>query len=373
VANHKGIPFHQPLFVGEELNIIADVRNRGKFSGNGYYTNKSATFLKSIVGFKSCLLTHSCTGALELAALLMEIKLGDEVILPAYTFVSTANPFLLRGAKLVFVDSSADHPNLDVNLVEQLITPKTKAIVAVHYAGCMCDMSSLRKLCDQYDLFLVEDAAQAIGSFDELGNHAGVLSDFAAFSFHDSKLIHCGEGGALVVNHPDFIEKAEICWEKGTNRSAYLRGDVTHYEWKSIGSSFLMAELNAAFLWAQLQFLDDVIKRQKEIWNHYYTLLTQQNNFFTLPPKSACGNGYIFYLLLDEQVNRDEFIDYMLHHHIETPFHYQNLAKSKVVNVLTALPNTDKFARQLVRLPLYNSISKEEQVLVCKTIQAYKV
>lgn len=355
------VPYHKPLYIGNELAYVEELTASGKFSGNGVFTARVSTFLKEKLSFKSCLLTHSCTGALEMAALLIGIEPGDEVILPAYTFVSTANAFLLRGAKLIFVDSQEDHPNLNVEGLEKLINSKTKAIVAVHYAGYSLDMKALRKLCDVHRLFLIEDAAQALGSKDEYGNDVGTIADFAAFSFHDSKLIHCGEGGALIVNRDDVKEKAEIIWEKGTNKSAFLRGEISSYEWKEIGSSFLLSELNAAFLWGQLQKIDQVLERQTAIWENWMTLLTPHQSYFKLPPKYAKGNGYIFYLVLNEGVSREDFIGFMRKKGVQTPFHYQNLAKSSVVQSNECLRNADKYAEQLIRLPSFNTITKSEQ------------
>ncbi|WP_246388538.1 dTDP-4-amino-4,6-dideoxygalactose transaminase [Algoriphagus iocasae] len=253
------------------MTYIQDAINRGKLSGNGHYTHLCQQFFEERYGFQKCLLTTSCTDALEMAAILLDIQPGDEVIMPAFTFVSTANAFVLRGAKIIFVDSKADHPNMDESKIEELINPKTKAIVVVHYAGKACEMDVIMEIADKHGLFVVEDAAQAIDSFYE-DKPLGGIGHLGCFSFHETKNIQSGEGGMLTINDPQFIKRAEIIWEKGTDRAAFFRGEVDKYGWVDIGSSFLPSELNAAYLWAQLENIDAIQRRRKAIWEDYASL-----------------------------------------------------------------------------------------------------
>ena len=262
------IPFNKPYMTGKETQYIEQAVNSGKISGNGLFTKKCQDFFENKYGFIKCLLTTSCTDALEMAAILLNIKQGDEVIMPSFTFVSTANAFVLRGAKIIFADSKKDHPNIDENLLESLITPKTKAIVVVHYAGVACEMDTIMSLAKKHNIYVVEDAAQAIDSFYK-GKPLGSIGHLSAFSFHETKNIQCGEGGMLAINDEQFKERAEIIWEKGTNRSAFFRGEVNKYGWVDIGSSFLPSEISAAFLWAQLESLDKIQNKRKEIYKHY--------------------------------------------------------------------------------------------------------
>ena len=271
------IPFNKPYLTGKETEYITDAVISGKISGNGKYTQKCQQFFETKFGFKKTLLTTSCTDALEMAAILIGIKEGDEVIIPSYTFVSTANAFVLRGAKIIFADSLPNHPNMDCSTLEALITSKTKAIVPVHYAGVACDMDTIMELAKKYNLFVVEDAAQAIDSYytgkDGIKKPLGSIGHLAAFSFHETKNIIAGEGGMLVVNDEQFINRAEIIWEKGTNRSSFFRGEVDKYGWVDIGSSFLPSEIIAAFLWAQLENLENIQKIRKQHWDAYQSQL----------------------------------------------------------------------------------------------------
>jgi len=264
------IPFNKPYLTGKEAHYLYHAVYSGKISGNGMFTQKCHNFFVQRYGFKKCLLTTSCTDALEMAAILIDIKQGDEVIMPSYTFVSTANAFVLRGATIVFADSGASNPNIDAEKLESLITPKTKAIVPVHYAGIACDMDKIMALAEKYNLFVIEDAAQAIDSYYN-GRPLGSIGHLAAFSFHETKNIISGEGGMLVINDERFFRRAEIIWEKGTNRAEFFRGEVNKYGWVDIGSSFLPSEIIAAFLYAQLENLDDIQLKRKSIWNKYYS------------------------------------------------------------------------------------------------------
>lgn len=362
------IPFNKPYLTGKEPDYIVDAIKRGKVSGNGHYTKMCQQFFEERYGFKKCLLTTSCTHALEMAAILLEIQPGDEVIMPSYTFVSTANAFVLRGAKIVFADSRMDHPNLDVGQVERLITDKTKAIVVVHYAGVAVDMDPLMDLAKEYNLFVVEDAAQSIDSYYK-GRPLGSIGHLAAFSFHETKNIISGEGGLLAVNDEQFIRRAEIIWEKGTNRAAFFRGEVDKYNWVDIGSSFLPSEIIAAFLYAQLENLDDIQERRIRIWNYYYDKLSRlsEKGSFKLPyiPDYATNNGHLFHLIFDDGKARDQFIKRSKELGVGSVFHYLALHKSPFYSNKyngRDLPVSEFLSNALVRLPLYYEVNEEEVV-----------
>lgn len=267
------IPFNKPYLTGYETLYIEDAVKSGKISGNGLYTSKCHEYFENRYGFNKCLLTTSCTDALEMAAILCDIHFGDEVIIPSYTFVSSANAFVLRGAKIVFADSRKDHPCIDESKLEELITDKTKVIVVVHYAGIACNMDVIMQIANRYNILVVEDAAHAIDAFYK-GKPLGSIGHLGCFSFHETKNIIAGEGGMLIINDKRFNTRAEIIWEKGTNRAAFWRGEVNKYGWVDIGSSFLPSEVIAAFLYAQLENLDKIQKKRKEIWQYYYTELT---------------------------------------------------------------------------------------------------
>jgi len=376
------IPFNKPFFTGNECVYIQEAAESfGKLSGNGHYTEKCQNFFKEKYGFLSCLLTTSCTDALEMAAILLNIKEGDEVIVPSYTFVSTANAFALRGARLVFVDTQEDFPNLYFRNIEKLITPKTRAIVAVHYAGVPCEIIQLKDLAKKYGIFLIEDAAQSINSF--LKNKAlGSFGHLSVFSFHETKNIQCGEGGMLVINDESFIQRAEVIWEKGTNRTAFFRGEIDKYGWVDIGSSFLLSEINAAFLWAQLENLENIQERRKQIWEDYYNWFSTPKKNPKLLPKlyleildeglievigdyskirfqNECGNHHLFYILFENSDPRQEFIEFLKRKGVLTVFHYQSLHKSSFIartqplSFNENLVNTEKFSDCLLRLPLF--------------------
>ena len=292
------ILFNKPYLTGKETHYIYDAVSSGKISGNGKYTQLCHEFFEKRYGFRKCLLTTSCTDALEMAAILLNIQSGDEVILPSYTFVSTANAFVLRGAKLVFADSNKENPNIDPNQIESLITSKTKAIIVVHYAGIACDMDPIMDIANRHHLFVVEDAAQAIDSYYK-GKPLGGIGHLGSFSFHETKNIISGEGGMLTINDEQFIERAEIIWEKGTNRSAFFRGEIDKYGWVDIGSSFLPSEVVSAFLFAQLEHLDDIQNKRKLLWDNYHMAFeTIANPSFNLPniPSYATNNAHMFYL-----------------------------------------------------------------------------
>ena len=353
------IPFNKPYFTGRETSHITEAVANGKISGDGAFTARCQHFFEERYSFGKCLLTTSCTDALEMAALLINIEPGDEVIVPSYTFVSTANAFALRGAKIIFADSCSDHPNIDADRIEGLITDKTKAIVIVHYAGMACEMDTIMELVEKHNLFLVEDAAQAIDSFYK-GKALGSFGHFATFSFHETKNIMSGEGGILVVNDPQFVARAEIIREKGTNRSAFFRGEVDKYNWVDIGSSFLPSDIIAAVLWAQLEQLDDIQSRRKAHWQQYHDALAPiaKSAGFELPivPEGATNNAHMFYLVFKSEADRDRAIALLKEQKIQSVFHYISLHNSPYFKEKyegDPLPNSDRFTGGLLRLPFF--------------------
>ncbi|QVY65782.1 dTDP-4-amino-4,6-dideoxygalactose transaminase [Polaribacter sp. Q13] len=359
----KNIPFNKPYLTGNETKYIEQAVASGKISGNGIFTQKCQQFFEERYGIKKTLLTTSCTDALEMCAILLNIKEGDEVIMPSYTFVSTANAFVLRGAKIVFADSRSDQPNINENSLEALITPKTKAIVVVHYAGVACDMDTIMALAKKYGIYVVEDAAQAIESYYK-GKALGSIGHLSAFSFHETKNVISGEGGLLGINDIQFIERAEIIWEKGTNRSAFFRGEIDKYGWVDVGSSFLPSEIIAAFLWAQLENLEDIQKRRKEIWNKYFEFFNE-NVKVSLPlvPEYATNNAHMFYVLLESLKKRNEFITSYKKRGINPVFHYVSLHSSpyfKDKHDGRKLVNCDRYADTLVRMPLFYELDQSE-------------
>jgi dTDP-4-amino-4,6-dideoxygalactose transaminase len=367
------ITFNKPFLTGKEAHYMYDAVHTGKLSGNGKYTQKCQKLLEETYGFGKCLLTSSCTDALEMAAILIDIQPGDEVILPSYTFVSTANAFVLRGAKLVFADSRKDHPGIDEASIEELITPKTKAIVPVHYAGVACDMGIIMEIAEKYGLFVVEDAAQAIDSFytgrDGVKRALGSIGHLAAFSFHETKNIISGEGGMLAINDMQFSNRAEIIWEKGTNRSSFFRGEVDKYGWVDVGSSFLPSEVIAAFLWAQLENIELIQKRRLDIWNTYFENLKiwAQRKGIQMPyvPDFASNNAHMFYLLCENLDQRSELISYLKSKDILSVFHYISLHSSPFYadkHDGRLLPETDRYSECLVRLPMYLELEVEKVI-----------
>lgn len=359
------IPFNKPFIIGNEIPYITQAVAGGKISGDGVFTKKCHHFFEDKYGFKKCLLTTSCTDALEMAAILCDIQPGDEVIAPAYTFVSTVNAFVLRGAKIIFADSQHQHPNINVAAIAPLITAKTKAIIAVHYAGVSCDMDMLLALVNKHNLFLIEDAAQAIDSYYK-DKPLGSFGHFAAFSFHETKNIISGEGGMLVINDMRFAERAEIIREKGTDRSKFFRGEINKYGWVDIGSSFLPSDILAAFLWAQLEKMDTIQHKRKSIWEKYQDLLLilEKNNKVALPkiPNDAYNNGHLFYLICKSLSERDALIQHLKQDNIMATFHYISLHKSQFyANEKLHLPNAERFSDCLVRLPFYYELTDADQ------------
>ena len=368
------IPFNKPYLTGKETFYIEDAVKSGKISGNGKYTQLCQKFFEERYHFKKCLLTTSCTDALEMAAILLNIKEGDEVIMPSYTFVSTANAFVLRGAKIVFADSRADQPNIDETRIEALITHKTKAIVVVHYAGVACEMDTIMDIAKRHNLYVVEDAAQAIDNYYSGKNGSqplGSIGHLSAFSFHETKNIISGEGGMLVINDSQFCDRAEIIWEKGTNRSAFFKGEVDKYGWVDVGSSFLPSEIIAAFLWAQLENLDIIQDQRKNHWDNYNQKLADwaKSNTILLPqiPEYSTNNAHMFYLICESESQRAAIIAKMKAENIMAVFHYISLHESefhKDKHDGRFLENTQKFTDTLLRLPLYYELNTEKVVKV---------
>lgn len=382
------IDFNRPHLTGKEAHYMYQAVSAAKLSGNGEFTKRCQQFFEERYGFKKCLLTTSGTDALEMCAMLCDLKPGDEVIIPSYTFVSTALAFLREGAKVVFADSMKRNPNIDAETLESLITPRTKVIVPVHYAGVACDMDAIMDIANRHNLLVVEDAAQAIDSYyvpnqqSKIINHKsplGGIGQLAAFSFHETKNITAGgEGGLLVVNDERFIRRAEIIWEKGTNRAEFFRGAVNKYGWVDMGSSFLPAEINAAFLWAQLENLDEIQNKRKQLWNMYYKLLKPHadKGYFSLPdvPDYASNNAHMFYLVLPDLEKRTALIKYLKEHDIQAVFHYLSLHSSQYYQDKhdgRALPECDRYADTLMRLPMFYDLEIEQVEKISNVIKKF--
>lgn len=372
-------PFNKPYLTGKETKYIEEAVASGKISGNGIFTQKCQKFFEDKYGFKKTLLTTSCTDALEMCAILADIKPDDEVIVPSYTFVSSALPFVRQNAKIVFADSYSDNPNIDADKIEELITDKTKAIVVVHYAGIACDMEKILEITEKYNLILIEDAAQAIDSYyifkDGTKKALGSIGHLGAFSFHETKNIISGEGGMLTINDEQFINRAEIIWEKGTNRSMFFRGEINKYGWVDTGSSFLPSEIISAFLWAQLENIESIQKKRLEIWKKYHEGLKDNENI-SLPviPKYATNNAHMFYIVCKNIDFRTELIKKLKENNILAVFHYLSLHKSEFYTQKhdsRDLLNSDKFEDCLLRLPLYFELNEEEQQRVINTINEF--
>lgn len=371
------IPFNKPFFIGKEIEYISQAVKFGKISGDGVFTKKCHDFFEEKYGFKKVLLTTSCTAALEMAAILIDIKSSDEVIMPSYTFVSTANAFVLRGAKIVFTDSNSENPNMDVTQIESLITPRTKAIVAVHYAGISCDMDTIMDLATKYNLFVIEDAAQSINSFYK-DKPLGSIGHLAAFSFHETKNVISGEGGMLVINDNRFIERAEIIREKGTNRSRFFRGEIDKYDWVDIGSSFLPSDITAAFLFAQLEKLEVIQKKRMKIWMRYIEAfkVLETAGKIVLPkiPEYATNNAHIFYLICHSKDERTALIKHLKEEGILAVFHYISLHKSPFYSLLKdnrELNYADLYTDRLLRIPIFYDLTSKEQTHVINSIMRF--
>ncbi len=371
------IPYNKPFISGNELQYIGDAVGTGKISGDGKYTKLCQQFLEKRYGFSKALLTTSCTDALEMCALLCDIMPGDEVIAPSYTFVSSVNPFVLRGAVIRFADSRTDHPGIDEQAIEALINNKTKAIVVTHYAGISCDMDVIMALSAKYKLWVIEDAAHAIDSY--FGERPlGSIGHMAAFSFHETKNIIAGEGGMVVLNDISLIERAEILREKGTNRSKFFRGEIDKYSWVDVGSSFLPSDITAAFLFAQLENIEVIQAQRKRLWVKYYDGLSalEVNGFVKLPsfPAYACNNAHIFYLLTHSTAERTALIAYLKEQGILSIFHYIPLHSSEYYfnkHDGRDLPMTDYYADHLLRLPLFFTLTNSELEFIISKVHAF--
>ena len=365
MTSSKIIPFNKPYLTGKETSYIEEAAKNGKLSGDGLFTKRCQTYFEERFGFRKVFLTTSCTDALEMAAILLNIEQGDEIIVPSYTFVSTANAFILRGATIVFADSQQNHPGIDEDLLETLVTPRTKAIVVVHYAGIACDMNKIKAIADKHNLIIIEDAAQAIDSYYE-GKPLGSIGHLAAFSFHETKNIISGEGGMLTINDEQFIQRAEIIREKGTNRNKFFRGEVDKYNWVDIGSSFLPSEITAAFLFAQLEQIEVIQQKRLLLWHTYYKeleILTDYGIILPNIPEFASNNAHAFYIICKNIEQRDAFIEHMKSGNVHTVFHYLSLHASpyfKDKHDGRTLTNADKFSDCLVRLPMFYELTTDD-------------
>ena len=372
------IPFNKPYYSGKEKSYIAKAMETKILTGDMKMIRDCESLLEKKYSFKKVFLTNSCTMALEMAALIANIQAGDEIILPSYTYVSTANAFALRGAKLIFVDSKMDHPNMDEKLIESLITDKAKAIVVLHYAGVACDFSVIQNLSKKHNLFIIEDAAQCIDSY-YTNIPLGTIGDIACFSFHETKNIHCGEGGFIAINNPALLAKSEIVRNKGTNRAAFTRGEVSKYEWMDLGFSSMPSAISAAFLFSQLEKIEKVQKKRLKLWKNYFKKLKplQKLKSIQMPivPKFASNNAHIFYFICSSEKERNNLIEFLDSNRIQAVFHYQSLHNSpyyKSKHGDRSLPNADKYSQCLVRLPLYYDLQIEEQEFICaKVIEFY--
>lgn len=375
----EAIPFNKPFLTGKEAHYMYQAVYTGKLSGNGVFTKKCQDFFLRNYNFKKCLLTTSGTDALEMCAMLCDLNPGDEVIVPSYTFVSTALAFLREGAKVIFADSADNNPNLDANKLESLITPRTRVIAPVHYAGVACDMDVIMEVAAKHNLIVVEDAAQAIDSYYK-GKPLGGIGHLGAFSFHETKNITSGgEGGLLTINDDRFIRRSEILWEKGTNRAEFFRGAVNKYGWVDMGSSFLPSEINAAFLWAQLENLETIQTKRRKIWEQYFSGLQELagKGLFRLPqiPGFATNNGHMFYIVCRNLEERTGLIKYLKDHQVMAPFHYLSLHKSDYYTAhntsIPELPYCDMYADCLVRMPLFYELELEQVDYIVSLIKDY--
>ena len=376
--NQTKIPFNKPYIVGKELWNIAQAVQFGKLAGDGYFSRQCDRWFEERFHARKVLLTHSCTAALEMAAILCDISPGDEFIVPSYTFVSTVNAFVLRGGIPVFVDIRPDTMNLDETLIEQAITPKTKAIIPVHYAGVGCDMDAIMDIAKRHGLLVVEDAAQGVCSTYR-GKYLGTIGRLGCYSFHETKNFISGEGGALVINDERFLERAEIIREKGTNRSEFFRGMVDKYTWVDIGSSYLPSEITAAFLYAQLEESDKITEKRLAIWNEYHRLLEPLEKAGRLKrpviPDGCTQNGHMYYILLKDVETRAKLIGHLQMRNIHPVFHYVPLHSApkgiELCGKKYDLPVTEEYAERLLRLPCYYELPLEQIGMIVNHIQEF--
>jgi len=377
VVTTELIPFNRPYATGKELGYIAEAHSHLHLSGDGRFTKRCHQWIEQRTGCAKALLTHSCTSALDMAALLLDIRSGDEIIMPSYTFVSTANAFVLRGAVPVFVDIREDTLNLDERLIEAAITPRTRAIAPVHYAGVSCDMDAMIAIAKRHHLAVIEDAAQGIMAGYK-GRALGAIGDLGSFSFHETKNIISGEGGALLVNDPALVLRAEIIREKGTDRDRFFRGEVDKYTWQDVGSSFLPSDIIAAFLWAQLEEAERITRERMAIWQRYHLMLEklEQRGRLRRPvvPADCQHNGHIYYVLLPPDIERQAVLRELKSHAIQSVFHYVPLHSSPAGQRLGRahgeLPLTTSLSERLIRLPMWLGLTETQQQRVCDVLGA---
>ena len=372
------ISFNVPPCIGKEMPYIEEAIKLHKICGDGKFTKKCSKWIEETTGTAKALLTTSCTHATEMAAILLDIKPGDEVIMPSYTFVSTADAFVLRGAKVVFVDIRPDTMNIDETLIETAITAKTRAIVPVHYAGVSCEMDTIMDIARRHNLYVIEDAAQGVSSTYK-GKALGTIGDYGCFSFHETKNYSMGEGGALLIRDAENILKAEIIREKGTNRSQFFRGEIDKYTWMEAGSSYLPSELNAAYLWAQLENVDEIYQNRMDTWALYYEMLTPlaEEGKIELPvvPEDCVHNAHMFYIKVKDLNERTELIGYLKQHEILAVFHYVPLHSAPAGKKYGIFHGEDKYttreSERLLRLPMYYGIEKEKVEKVVQTLYEF--
>ena len=371
----KKIPFNIPLVIGTEEKYLKESIVNKKLSGDGSFTKKCTTWFEEKLDVPKVLLTTSCTHALEMAAILLDIKDGDEIIMPSYTFVSTANAFVLRGAKIIFVDIRPDTMNIDETKIEEAITDKTKAIVPVHYAGVACEMDTIMSIAKKHNLYVVEDAAQGMMSSYK-AKPLGTIGHFGTFSFHETKNYTCGEGGILIVNDEQFIQRAEIIREKGTNRSQFIRGVIDKYRWVDMGSSYLPSELNASFLYAQLEEADKVNEKRLELWNEYYKNLKDIKELVVPTiPKHIKHNAHMFYIKLQDTRTRQDLIYHLSSLEIQSVFHYIPLHESQKCSKFFSFCGEDKYttveSERLLRLPMYYELTIDNVKHICNEVKRF--
>ena len=372
------IQFNRPYITGDEIGYIGEAIAREKLAGNGTFTKQCQKQIADSLGSHKVLLTTSCTDALEMCAILVDISPGDEVILPSFTFVSTALAFIRQGAKVIFVDSRADHPGIDESDIERRITDRTKAIVVVHYAGVACDMDAIMRLANERNLVVIEDAAQAIDSYYR-EQPLGGIGHLAAVSFHETKNIGCGEGGALVVNDEQYIKRAEIVWEKGTDRAKFFRGEIDKYGWVDIGSSFLPSELVAAFLYAQLEHVERIQTKRKAVWQTYDEQLRgrvdrEDSECLPVIPDYATNNAHMYYIKCESLKERTELMQYLKRDNIQTAFHYASLHDSPYYKDKydgLQLPHSDRYSNTLLRLPLHCYLTTKQVRYISEKVRNF--
>jgi dTDP-4-amino-4,6-dideoxygalactose transaminase len=368
------VPFNTITYSGAEIDTMRDAASRGQLSGGGHYSKLCSAFMKEKLGAKAVFLTTSCSHALELAASLLNLQPNDEVIIPSYNFVTGASSFIAKGARIVWADSREDHPNIDVDLLDQLVSPRTKALVIVHYGGVDAGGAAIRKWCDERGIVLIEDAAHGYGAADANEKPLGSFGHMSAFSFHDSKNITCGEGGALVLNDDSFLDRAGVLYEKGTNRSDFQRGQVSYYEWIDLGASYTLSELNASFLWAQLQAEPKWTQQRKKAWKYYLDELSENSLFDGVTTKEVNHNAHNFFIRLKNPDNLNVCLEHLKNQGIQALTHYRCLHKSAFVAKTSAiqyLPHCEHWENSLIRLPLHNGINNEQLMVVVNSLRNF--